>query len=56
MRRMVSASRPATESTRIFLQAWASARSGMLSVTTTSSSADSAMRCTALPERTAWVQ
>ena len=56
MRRMVSAMRPATDSTRIFLQACASGRSGMVSVTTTSSSSDSEIRCTAWPESTGWVQ
>ena len=41
MRNIVSASRPATDKTRIFLHACASARSGMLSVTTSSSMVDS---------------
>jgi len=56
IRRIVSASSPATDSTRSFLHDCPSARSGMVSVTTTSSSDESAIRCTAAPESTACVQ
>src|SRR5207248_1911498 len=50
------AAQPATDRLRIFLQARASSRSGMVSVTTSSSSGEPAMRSTAPPESTAWVQ
>ena len=43
MRRIVSAIRPATDSCRIFLQARASSRSGIVSVTTSSSMSDLAI-------------
>jgi len=56
MRSIVSASRSTTESTRILPHFFASSRNGMESVTTTSSSAESAMRSTAPPESTGWVQ
>ena len=55
MRRIVSASRPATESTRMRPQLFAAAESGMVSVTTSSSSADFEIFSTALPESTACV-
>ena len=50
MRRMVSASKPAIDSCRILPHARASSRSGIVSVTTSSSMSDSAMRSTALPD------
>src|SRR5438309_2023314 len=54
--RIVSASSPATDSTRIFLDAWAALESGIESVTTSSSISDSAIRSTAPPESTGCVQ
>ena len=56
MRRMVSASNPATDSTRIFLHAWASFDSGIVSVTTNSSIEDWSIRATAPPDSTGCVQ
>src|SRR5208282_1560093 len=56
MRVMVSASSCAHDRARMRLQARASAESGMVSVTTISSSSDSAMRATAPPDSTGCVQ
>src|SRR5690606_30857677 len=56
MRSIVSASSDATETCRIFGQARASSRSGMVSVTTSSSRSDSEMRAAAEPDSTACVQ
>src|SRR5690606_26501286 len=56
IRSIVSASSSAIETWRILPQALASSRSGIVSVTTSSSSTDSLMRSTALPDSTGWVQ
>ncbi len=56
MRNMVSASSPAIDSTRMRLHFAASSPNGIVSVTTSSSSAEFAMRSTALPDSTGWVQ
>src|SRR5690606_40549972 len=56
MRRMVSPSRDAQDSWRIFAQARASSFSGMVWVTTSSSRADSWMRLMASPDSTGCVQ
>jgi hypothetical protein len=55
MRENVSASRPALVSERIFAHERASSPSGIVSVTTSSSSADAAIRSPAPPDRTGCV-
>src|SRR5690606_28140101 len=56
MRSMVSPNNDAQDNWRIFLQALPSSDSGMVSVTTSSSSSDSLMRLMAPPDRTGCVQ
>src|SRR5262245_59234094 len=56
LRRMASANRKATDSWRIFLQAFAASDKGMVLVMTTSSSCEALMRSMAGPENTACVQ
>src|SRR3569623_1634416 len=56
MRRMVSASMPATVSCRMRGQARASGRSGMVSVTTSSSNTEDSMFLIAAPDNTGCVQ
>ncbi len=55
MRRIASARSEAIDATKIFLESRASARSGIVSVTTSSLSGDSSMRFTAGPESTGCV-
>src|SRR3712207_999211 len=55
MRRMDSASSPATLNGRIRSQAFDPSRKQIVSVTTSSSNADDSMFATAFPDRTAWV-
>src|SRR5688500_3452095 len=54
--RIVSAMSVATLTTRILGHASASGRSGMVSVTTSSSITEPVMRSIALPDNTGWVQ